>query len=60
MRYQFAYNLREEAFKSIHLNVKYEKTIKFLKMNRYRELFGQMLVLVKASRGRQTEADDYF
>ena len=44
----------------MHLNVKYEKTTKLLKMNRYRELLRQMLVLVKASRNRQAEADEYF
>ena len=60
VRYQFAYRLREEAFASIQLNVKYARTRRLLKMNRYRELFRNLLTIVKASRDRQAEAEEYF
>ena len=52
VRYQFAYNLREEVFRSLQLNVQAEKAARLVKMNRYREVLQTLLNIVHKSHQR--------
>lgn len=59
VRYQFAYGLREQVVDSLKTNVKYRRAKRAVKLNRYRHLLRQMVLLVEESRLRQAQATVY-
>ena len=60
VQYQFAYGLREEAFKALRMNVGYSKIKRYQMLRGYNELFSRLMALVRMSRKRQQEAHDIY
>ena len=60
VQYQFAYGLREDAFKALRMNVAYQKTRRYRMLRAYNELFSRLMAKVKISRQRQQEAHEIY
>ena len=60
VQYQFAYGLREEAFKALRMNVGYSKIKRYQMLRGYNDLFSRLMALVTISRRRQQEAHEIY